>query len=148
VNDFEAAGQALGQSPLQKEGRRPEQDDLQGPSGTCVSIPEAFHRFGPAGHLLDFIQDQNRSPLIALAEQEARGFPLRVEPVRSTQRWFVGAGEDVRYIRLAYNLRHKRRLADLAGAGHDLNEAALFAEAPEQLGSVRSPVGGIAHGSE
>ena len=73
---------------------------------------------------------------------------MRVEPVRSAQCWFVGAGEDVRYIGFADNLGHKRRLADLPGARYDLDEAAWLTKPPEQLGSLRAPVLRVAHDSE
>jgi hypothetical protein len=148
MNDLEAAGQALGQSPLEKERRRSEQDDLQWTSGSCVGIPEALHHFGPARHLLNFVQHKERSPLIAIAEQEAGAFPLCLKPVRPTKSRLISAGKYVRELRLGYDLAHESRLTDLARSGDDLNESALFGEPPEQLGSLRSPVIRVAHHSE
>ncbi len=46
------------------------------------------------------------------------GLPLRLEPVRPTQPWLVGAGENVSRVRPAKNLRHEHAHITEPTAGH------------------------------
>jgi hypothetical protein len=148
VHDLEAAGQAFRQSSLNEQRRGSEEQDLQRPSGTGVGVPQALHSLRPMRHLLNFVQHEERAALPSVAQEQARRFPLRIDPGRPAERGLVRAGKHVRQTRPLDDLGYESCLSDLPRPSDDLHEAATFAQAAEQLGSLRTGVIPFAHDIE
>ena len=75
---------------LLKGRRRTQENDLEGGLFAGVAVPELFYHLGPAGDLLDFVQDQER-PAFArrLRSQQPSRFPLLFDPGPALERGFV-----------------------------------------------------------
>ena len=116
-----------------RSGADPNSTTLSGRRRSGVCVPEPLDGLRPARDLLHLVQHQQRSLRVAVAKPQASRLPLGLDPVGAAERRFVGAGEDVRKSRGVGNMRDQRRLADLARAGDDLDEAPRLLEAPKQL---------------
>ena len=132
MDDFEAAGKALCHPLLDEKRRGPQQHDLERTTGSGVCVPQSLDGLRPAWDLLHLVQHQKRSSPIAVAKPQASRLPLGVDPVGPAEGRLVGAGELVRESRGVGHVRDQRRLADLARAGDNLNEAPRFFEPPPQ----------------
>ena len=126
-NDFKAAGEAFGQSPLNQERRRSQEKNLEGQVVAGVAVPQPFDHLGPAGHLLDLVQHQKRPALaLRLGIQEPSRFPLLLDPCPALKGGLVRGGIMDRYRGIVRNLVHERGLPRLPWPGEDLDEPAWF----------------------
>lgn len=132
MDDLEAAGKAFCHPLLDEKRRGPQQHDLEW-TGSGVCVPEPLDGLRPAWDLLHLVQHQKRSLRIAVAKPQASRLPLGFDPLGPAERRLVGAGEKVRKSGGVGNVRDQGRLADLARAGDDLDEAPRLFEAPKQL---------------
>ena len=133
MDDLEAAGKALRHPLLDEKRRGPHQHDLERKTGSGVCVPEPLHGLRPARDLLHLVQHEKRALRIAVAKPQASRLPLGFDPLGPAERRLVGAGEQMRKSCGIGNMRDERRLADLARAGDDLDEAPRLFEAPKQL---------------
>ena len=97
------------------------------------SVPQALDGLRPVRRLLHLVDHEKRPPGAGIAGLEARRLPLLRDPSRPPQGWLVGAAEAVGQPGLAGDLGDQGRLADLPGAGDDLEESPRLLEAPEEV---------------
>lgn len=147
ADDLEPAGEALGEAAPDEQGRGTDDQHPEGQPGAGVLVPEALHRFGPVRDLLYFVQDQHRTGAggrggSGSGRQEARGLPLLLDPGGVPQRGLVGAGVAEGPAGAFGGLLRRCRLADLAGAGNDLEEPARLRQAGDEFRDLR-PVKGF-----
>ena len=116
-----------------RSGADPNSTTLRRTTSSGVCVPEPLDGLRPAWDLLHLVQHQKRSLGIAVAQPQASRLPLGLNPLGAAERRLVGAGENVRKSGGVGNVRDQRRLADLARAGDDLDEAPRLLEAPTQL---------------
>ena len=117
-----------------RSGAEPEQHHLEWAPLARILVPEALDGPGPAGGLLDLVQDEEG---VAGAGHEAGGFPLLRDPLGAAQGGLVSAGKLNRSSAGLGHLLHQRGLANLTRAGHDLDEAPWLRQAPGEHGGVR-----------
>ncbi len=133
ADDLEPAGEALGQSLFDEQGRRSQQDHPQPAPGPGVLVPQALDRLRPAGGLLDLVDHEHGAGGPGL---EPRRLPLRRDPLRATERGLVGAHNTDRGRQPLDRLGDQRRLARLPWPGDHLDEPPGLGEAAGQLGRL------------
>jgi len=143
VQRLETAGKALRQSALDQQRRRPQKHDMQARCRSRILVPQALGDFGPAVHLLDFVDDQDRAVRFVAAREPACFIPLRVQPGGAPQGRFVRRGVDAGASQGVEDLAHHRCLADLAGTGDDLDEVPGFAQATGEVVGALAAEGGV-----
>ena len=137
---LEATGEALAQAALDEEGGGAQQDDLQRPARPGVGVPQALDRLGPARHLLHLVEHEERAVVGRLVGEAPRRFPLLLDPRRAPEGRLVRAGVAGRQAALLRRLVDQGGLADLARAGHDLQEVARLPKPFDELVDLRSGV--------
>ena len=142
VEHFEASGQALRQSSLYQQGCRSQQHHLERYAVARVLVPQAFHRFRPAGGLLDLVDHQHGATFTG---REARALPLLCQPAGPPQRRFIRARIHRRVFELLHDREHQGGLAHLPGTGHYLDEAAWLVQALAKNGCMRPLIEKFAH---
>lgn len=137
---LETPGQAFSQAPPDEQRRRAKQHDLQREAGARVGIPQVLDRLGPARDFLHLVEHQECAAFSRLGGEISRGSPLLLNPLRVTQRRFVGAGITGRQSGIPHRVFDERRLADLSRARDYLDEAAWFQKPVDQFAHVRPGV--------
>ena len=132
TNLLEPPREALHQSTMDEKRSRAQNDHLQRKVGRRVLVPQALDRFRPPHDLLNLINGEDRSVNAGVPSEQTRPLPLRPEPRRVPQHWFIGRGVVPLTLQPIEYLPHEGRFAGLPRAGNHLNEPPLLIQSTEE----------------
>jgi hypothetical protein len=132
-DDLEASGEGIRQALPHQQRRGPEEHHPQRRAAGSVLVPELLHDIRPVADLLDLVEDEEPASASAVGRGLPTDRPLRVDPADVLGIGSVCRREVTRNPDRVHDLARERRLADLAWAGQDLDEATWLVRALEDL---------------
>ena len=128
VQHLEAAGQALGQPALHQQRRRAEQHHLERHARRRVSSSQRRFTVSDQPGIFWISSSTSTAPVPALARSQARASHCCASQARSRRAGSSAVADAPAGLLGLSDLLHQRGLADLARAGHHLQEAPRLAQ--------------------